>query len=926
MSEHALTFGLLGPLEVHNAGTKIEIGSPKHRILLAGLLVHSGRPVPPARLATAIWGEQQPENPRRAVQVCITRLRTLLQCGPVIVTNTDGYMLDIAPDQTDLGRFRSLLREAEEAAVRSDPDRESVVLRKALTLWRGEPLMNVPSDMLRDEVVPHLEEERLCALERRFDLDLRLGRHVEIVGELMDLTATFALRERFWAQLMTALHRSGRRADALQTYHSARRHLAEELGIEPDDELQHLHRTVLGYAPRSGVPPTVPRQLPAGLAAFTGRKTEIARLDKVANDEDHPASVVVISGTAGVGKTALALRWSRRMADQFPDGQLWVNLRGYDHRPPVGPGAALVLLLRALGIKDAEIPPDIDSRAGLYRSVMDGRRMLVAIDNAGTADQVRPLLPGSHSSVVLVTSRDELVGLVTDGAQALQLDLFSAEEAGDLLRRRLGNARIEAEPQATKEILERCARLPLALAIAAARVAQRPQLPLAVFAHQLQAALDELAGADAATDIRAVFSWSYRTLSQPAARLFRLLAVHPGPDVSVDAVTSLAEVPADSLLDELTTAHLVTEHSPGRYTMHDLLRAYVAELTQEFDSTACRNEALRRVLDHYLGVAHAAAILIDPARDAIIPGARPAANLKNRAEALDWFNTEYPNLLPAITRAAERGLDHHTWQLVWCLADFQQWRGLWRDRAATLTVALAATVRLGDRAEQARAHRGLGYAYTKLRRDNDAQIHFGQALELYRVLGHLAGQARVHHGLSYILERQGDHQAALWHAEQALDLYPADADRAQRGRALGTVGWCRAQLGDYSQALEDCRHTLELLRGTTDVIAEGTSWDSLGYIHHHLGEHHQAISCYQTALTMRRDVGHESGVASTLSKLGETYSTQGEFDAARETWRTALVMLEQLGEPGAEVIRGKLRRLGADDHRAFTRSPLLKQK
>jgi DNA-binding SARP family transcriptional activator/tetratricopeptide (TPR) repeat protein len=926
MSEHALTFGLLGPLEVHNAGAQIEIGSPKQRILLATLLVHSGRPIPSARLATAIWGEEQPENPRRAVQVCITRLRTLLQCGPVIVTNADGYMLDIPPDQTDLGRFRSLLREADNAAVRSDPARQSALLRKALTLWRGEPLMNVPSDMLRDEVVPHLQEERLFALERRFDLDLRLGRHVEIVSELMDLTATFALRERFWAQLMTALHRSGRRADALQTYHSARRHLAEELGIDPDDQLQQLHMTVLGYAPGVGVPPTVPRQLPAELAAFIGRRTEIARLDKFANDQDQPASVVVISGTAGVGKTALALRWSRRMADQFPDGQLWVNLRGYDRRPSVGPGAGLVLLLRALGIKDAEIPPDIDSRAGLYRSVMDGRRMLVVIDNAGTADQVRPLLPGSPSSVVLVTSRDELVGLVADGAQALRLDLFSAEEADDLLRRRLGNARIEAEPRATKEILERCARLPLALAIAAARVAQRPQLPMAVFAHQLQAALDELASADAATDIRAVFSWSYRTLSQPAARLFRLLAVHPGPDVSIDAVTSLAEVPAGSLLNELTTAHLVTEHSPGRYTMHDLLRAYVCELTQEFDSTASRRKALRHVLDHYLGMAHAAAMLIDPARDAIIPGAAPPpASLKDRAQALDWFNTEYPNLLAAITRAADRGLDHHTWQLVWCLADFQQWRGLWRDRAATLTVALAATVRLGDSAEQARAHRGLGYAYTKLRRDSDAQAHFGQALERYIALGHLAGQARVHHGLSYILERQGDHQAALWHAEQALSLYPADADKAQRGRALGTVGWCRAQLGDYPRALRDCWQTLELLRGTADVIAEGTSWDSLGYIHHHLGEHHQAISYYKNALRLRRDVGHESGVASTLTKLGETYFTQGEFDAARETWRTALVMLEQLGEP-AEGIRGKLRRLGADEHRALTRPTLMKQK
>lgn len=688
----AFAFGLLGPLEVHQTGTPIEIGSPKLRILLATLLVHSGRAVPTGRLSTAIWGEGQPENPRRAVQVCVARLRTLLQRGPVIVTTSDGYMLDISPGHTDLGRFRALLREADEAAVRSDPARESAVLRQALTLWRGEPLINVPSDLLRDEVVPRLQDERLAALERRLDLDLRLGRHVEIISELMDLTTRFALRERFWAQLMTALHRSGRRADALMTYHNARRHLAEELGIEPDDCLRQLHLTVLGYVPGSGTAPAVPRQLPAELAAFSGRSTEIARLDELVGDHDQSASVVVISGTAGVGKTVLALRWSRRMADQFPDGQLWVNLRGYDHRRPVSPGDALVLLLRALGIKDGDIPPDMDGRAGLYRSVMDGRRMLVVVDNAGAAEQVRPLLPGSPSSAVLVTSRDELVGLVADGARALQLDLFSAEEADDLLCRRLGSARVAAEPGAAREIVERCARLPLALALAAARAAARPQLPLAMFAHQLQAALDELATADAATDIRAVFSWSYRTLSQPAARLFRLLAIHPGPDVSVDAVTDLAGQSAKSQLNELVTAHLLAEHSLGRYVMHDLLRAYAAELTQQLDSAVCRDEALRRVLDYYLRTAHAAAILIEPTRDATTPAVsgRPA-RFKDRAQALEWCNIEYPNLLAAISRAADRDFDQHTWQLVRYLADFQQWRGLWHDRAATLMAAMTAT-------------------------------------------------------------------------------------------------------------------------------------------------------------------------------------------------------------------------------------------
>lgn len=907
MGDRPLQFGLLGQLEVDDAGTPVVISSPKHRILLAMLLAHANRLVPTGKLAAAIWADRPPANPRRAVQLCVTRLRTLLPGPPVIVTGDDGYLLDVPPDQTDLGRFLRWLREADEAAAGADHAREATALRAALALWRGDPLTNVSSDALHDDIVPRLREQRLYALERRFAADLVLGRHAEIVGEVHAATVEHPLRERFWVQLMTALHLDGRRAAALAAFHSGRQHLTDELGIEPGEQMRQLHVTILGHSPGSGAPPGVPRQLPPETAAFTGRGVELTRLTELTT-EPH-AGVVVISGTAGVGKTALAVRWARRNADRFPDGQLWVDLRGYDHRESMSSSSALVLFLRALGIADAAIPPDLDARTGLYRSVLDGRRMLVVIDNARTADQVRPLLPGSPGSVVVVTSRDQLTGLLAAGARPLALDLLSAAQSADLLRGRLGAALVAAEPAAVTQIVDRCAGLPLALAIAASRAAQRTTLPLTVVAERLGASLDELSTVDAATNVRAVFSWSYRTLSTSAARLFRHLAAQPGRDAPTGVAESLVAGAATPLLDELIGAHLVTEHRPGRYSMHDLLRAYAIELTLELDGSAGWTAATRRVLDHHLRTAHAAALLVDPTRAAIPCLVAGPAAVADRTQAMAWFDAEYQNLLAAVERAASSGFDTHTWQLAWALADFQQWRGLWHDRAATLNSALAATERLGDPTERARAHRGLGYAHTKLRDSARAQVHFGHALELYRALDDPHGQTRVHHGLSAVLERAGDHRMALWHAQRALELCTAAGNPAHRARAVGLVGWCHAQLGDHRQAMPACRQALELARTAGDAIAEATSCDSLGFIHHQLGEHQTAADYYETALDLRRILGHRSGEASTLTKLGATRAELGELGAALRTWRSALLLLEQLGEP-ADRVRAELRRLG----------------
>jgi DNA-binding SARP family transcriptional activator len=488
-------FRVLGPFEVRENGRTVDIGSPKHRVLLATLLLQPGRTVPVEALAEAIWDAGPPDNPRRVVQVYVARLRKLLASvagEDIIVTDLDGYRMDVRPGQVDLGRFQQCLRRAREAARRGDLNEEAAALAAALAQWRGEPFVGVSSDRLRHEVVPRLREQRLHAVERRLEVDLRRGRHAESVGELQALTARYPLRERLWALLMEALYLGGRRAEALEVYQRARRRLADDVGLDPGEELRSLHTKVLDGRSRSAgsaVPP-VPRQLPLDVPAFVGRAAELAKLDALLAGPGDPAAttVSVLSGTAGIGKTALAAHWARQVADHFPDGQLWANLRGHDPRAAVPSGPVLERFLRALGVRDVDLPRDLDEQAALYRSLMDGRRMLLLLDNAGSAEQVRPLLPGAPGSHVLITCRARLAGLVAaEGARPLTLDVLTPEESRRLLAARLGAHRLAAEPDAVAEMIRLCAGVPLALTRAAARAATDPGRPLHTVAAELPA-------------------------------------------------------------------------------------------------------------------------------------------------------------------------------------------------------------------------------------------------------------------------------------------------------------------------------------------------------------------------------------------------------------------------------------------------------
>ena len=673
-----------------------------------------------------------------------------------------------------------------------------------------------------------------------------------------------------------------------------------------------------GVRPAHGRP--VPAQLPADVAGFVGRSDQLGHLTKLLDSGDRPAAVVIsaIAGTAGVGKTCLAVHWAHQVFDRFPDGQLYANLRGFD---PAGTAATPAEVVRsfldALDVPARRVPAGLDAQTALYRSLLADRRMLVLLDNARDADQVRPLLPGTPGCLVLVTSRNQLTGLVAGaGALPLPLDLLTTDEARDLLAGRVGADRVAAEPAAVDEIIGRCVRLPLALAIVAARAAIQPGLPMAALAaelRRLQDRLDSLATGDAGTDVRSVFSWSYRQLSGPAAQLFRLLGLHPGPDLGVSAAASLAGVPPAEvrpMLAELVGAHLVTEQVPGRYALHDLLRAYAGELAGSAEPQALdRLAPVRRLLDHYLQCAHRAEAILSPARDAIElvpPLAGVTVDTFESAEAAtDWFSDEYQVLLAAVPLAVDAGLDRHAWQLAWSMAPFLDRRDF-RDAAAIQRIALQAAQRLGDPAAQGFSHLRCGRIYTLLGEFDEAQVHLEQALEAYRQAGNDPKQGDVRRGLGGLLERQGRHRDALHQVEQALARYQASGHRVGQAYALNDIGWAHAQLGDYEKALAYCGQALELARELGFRQGEADSWDSLGFAYHHLGQHTEAVAAYQQALALFRDLGNRYLEAETLVHLGEAYQASGDAEAALDRWRSALAILTDLDHPDADKVRARL--------------------
>ena len=940
----ALRFEVLGPLRVWRGKTVVDLGPVQQRVVLAVLALQAGRPVGRQQMIDAVWGEMPPRNAVNLVQRHVSGLRRALEPerpghtpSGLLAWTEAGYLLTVPKGALDLDVFESELSRARAARAAGQLREADEALHSALELWRG-PVCDGLSSPFLDAQADRLDESRISVLEERIELDLAIGVHADLIAELRDLVAEHPLRERLHGQLMLALYRVGRQADALAAFRDARRHLHDELGVEPGAALQRLHQQILAAdpelvampvaeaaaapGPTTGIQRPLPAQLPHQIPDFTGRDAEMGRLDAlVARDRGDTGThfvVIVITGTAGVGKTTLAVHWAHGIGERFPDGQLYVNLRGFD---PTGsaikPAEAIRGFLDAFGVTPQQLPTSLEAQAALYRSLLADRRVLILLDNAADEDQVRPLLPGSPGCLVVVTSRNELPGLiVTEGAQPVLVDLMSVPEARQLLSRRIGENRVAAEASAVDSIIALCTRLPLALMLVAARAATHPGFSLSALAAELSevgGSLDAFDSEDRATNVRAVFSWSYQRLSVSGQRLFRLLGLHFGPDISMAAVASLAGMPKAQVrhaLAELTRAHLVSERIPGRFALHDLLRAYATEVAHSHDPDDYRYTARYRVFDHYLHSAYRADEVLHRHRDrpftpaAASPGVTPESPA-DQVQALAWFESEHAVLLAVLRQAA--GFDTHIWQLASALASYFKHQGHWRDWRDSQTMALDASRRLSDKRAQALSHSLLGSAFVQLSNYDHARAHLQHALDMFGELGDNAGQAYAHHSLLIMLERQGLYREALPHAQQALTLFKAAGQDIGRARALNAVGWFHAQLGDYAQALVCCQEALDLQREIGDRFGQAETYDSLGYAHRHLGHQKEATTCYEQAVNLYDELGDRYGEADALVGLGDAHQAFRDSDSARIAWQRALTILEQLDHPRADSVRARMR-------------------
>jgi DNA-binding SARP family transcriptional activator len=725
-----MRFRVLGPLEVitGSSGEPDTISAIRPRVLLAVLLSRANQPVPADELADLVWDGAPPAGAPEAVRALVMRLRRRLdpRAAARIVTRSPGYVIEVSGDELDASRLETLTQQAGAAARTGEWASAARAAAEALALWRGTPLADIPSQLLRDQWVPHLDQLHVQALDWRIEGDLFNGLHEQLIPELRNLTARQPLRERFHSHLMLALYRSGHRAEALSAYQRARDILVTELGVEPGAGLRDLHQRILSADPALAVAGPVhlpqadpeqgaPRALPPAVPGFTGRSAELKALSRLlGRSGEHAPDTVLISaigGTAGVGKTALAVHWAHQVAGRFPDGQLYVNLRGYDPDQMVPAADALAGLLRTLGVPGPDIPPDPAGRAARYRSLVAGRRMLVLLDNVRSVQQVRLLLPGTPGCVTLVTSRDSLAGLVArDGAVRLDLDLLPTAEAVSLLRALIGE-RARDDPAATQDLAVQCSRLPLALRIAAELAAARPAVPLAGLVRELddqQRRLDLLdAVDDSHTGVRTVFSWSYAHLDEVTARMFRLLGLHPGLDLdryAAAALTGATAGQAERILDALTRAHLTQLTGPGRYGMHDLLRAYARGLACADDTEDDQRAALTRLFDYYL---HSVAT----AMDALYPGERhrrpriptPATRpppVTDPASALAWLDAERATLVAVAVHTASHGWASHATRLAASLFRYLDSGGHYPVAVTIHGQARLAARHMGDRGQK----------------------------------------------------------------------------------------------------------------------------------------------------------------------------------------------------------------------------------
>lgn len=902
---------VLGPLRVSVDGRPVELTSDRLRVMVAVLAMSAGRAVSVERLAEAVWGADLPNDARRTLQTYVTRLRGAMG-RDAIATEPAGYALRVSPDDVDALRLTRL----SDAAADGPTERAELV--EALLLWRGAPFAGLDSDWLRETEAPRLSERRLSALERRVDLDLADGRFGEVAAELRELVIEHPLRESLWARLLRALAGSGRSAEALEQYERIRTRIADELGVDPGGELRRLHADLLAGTPvEPGRPDpgpaqqarVVPRQLPVDLSRFTGRADVLSRLDALVDGDPGGAggvTVVAVHGTGGVGKTSLVLHWAHRIAHRFADGQLYLNLRGHGPGAPVGVAAALDSLLRGLGVAGDEIPADDAARSSLLRSMLAERRMLVVLDNVHEAEQVRPLLPGSGGSLVVVTSRSQLRGLVArEGAHRIAVDQLSPDESVDLLATSLAAAGVPHTAQDLVELAELCGHLPLALAIAAERAGRRPELGLVELIadlHQRSGALDVLDTGEDSTSLRAVFASSYRALDAETGRLFRLLGVHPGPDLGVPAASALVGVPRPvvrRLLDRLVDANLLQQRRYARYELHDLLRAYAAELADLHEPEPQRTAAVGRFLGWFVQSAANARVAMSPSPPLIgVPEPEhdtSPVTFDGWEHAVAWFDSERANLAPVVALAVGGGHDRMTYGLVHMVSQYLTRRRSFDQLLDLLPVAVDAARRQGDVAAEAQSSYLLGTALAERLRYTEARPHLERALGLFEQAGHRRGRLRVLTNLGVLASQQGRPAECAGYLEQVVATDDEDGSPAEQVNPLYNLAEVYRKLDRLEDAAEVSLRAVDICR-THDIPTtnEAAAFDTLAGVRSAQGRTDEAIAYYRRSVELFDECQDRWFESIALTNLGRAHASVGEVGSAREAWERALEIFDRL--------------------------------
>ncbi|WP_436756809.1 tetratricopeptide repeat protein [Streptosporangium sp. V21-05] len=908
---------VLGPVDIWRDGRSITVVGPKQRTLLAVLVLEANRVVSHDRLLNALWGAKVPATGQRLLHNHLWSLRRLLTDDNIVVSTPTGYSLRLQPGASDLDVFVAETALARSALAAGDASQAAEGFRRALALWRGTALSGTHPELQATEGAA-LEEQRLAALIGRVEADLTLGRHSELIGELRLLVTEHPLNEKLRGQLMLTLHRAGRTAEALEEFRTGRRRFRDELGLEPGEELARIHQAILS-GESTAIPATaehaptahVPRQLPADITRFTGRTEKLRQLDMLMVEKEDTPTVVIsaIAGTAGVGKTALATHWGHRASARFPDGQLYINLHGYSLGRATTGAQALDQLLRGLGVADDEIPHSVDERASLYRSLLSSRRMLIVLDNAATPDQVRPLLPGSSPSRVLITSRDTLRSLsVTHDVHGVSLDVLSADEAIALLNSFMGGSGAAPEAEVIAELARLCGYLPLALRLAAAQLAGRSPSRVREFVAKLQQE-NRLTVLDLKEDpeigVRSALELSYRSLTAPTRRMFRLLALHPGPSIGPDAAAALAGMPAENaatVVETLVNAHLLQEDDERRLSMHDLVRVYAEERCADDETADDYEDALTRTLDWYRHSVMKAMDHLSP-MDTTFMTINPidgTPDFPGFDEAMAWLEGEHPTLVAVIVHAARRNRHIHAWQIFTRLSWFFYSRNHLDDLLMTGEIALSSARLIGDRAGEAEILSDLGYAKMFTGRYAEHLDHQRKALEIWRASGDRMGEARALRHVSYAFQLAGQPAKAIELGEQCLDLARSIGARVDEFAMMDTLAISYFYMGRFDEAAEVLSRCLTEWREVGREYDEAYCLVQLGLVQEKLKEPATALECLQQALLMGRDQGNQRIESDALNGIAVVLRQEGRYREAFEHHETALALAKPLQDKSAE--------------------------